>query len=544
MIDRLVIKNFGFFTHAELDFKSGFTAITGETGAGKSTFLEAIKAVLGHKITKTLCAEADTTVLELVIKKSPLTRGDLEGFFENNTEIFLRLIIKNQGRPRYFINEEPVKQADVKTFTDSWFVLHAQHEISSLKKNSVTREWLDSYAHLKKDLLDYQSDWKHFQHLQKKLTDLSTDSRDNDLEYWQFLAEELAGETLDHAYVSSLEEKVQRATNQENITQTIGTITDIVDGSNGLMGQAETLQTSFEQLQKYGIDLQNSPVAPVALTEQIQDLQAFVTELGSEHGFMDEDPAELQQTYQRLLRLQEKHNVHSFTELAEIELTIQQKIGDIQQREKRLETLKNEITNTEKKLWQQAKKLQTVRQSSAKKLAMDLTQKVMPLGIPKARFEIDITERKILNQYGCSTVDWKFSANPGKSPEPLSTSASGGELSRVMLGLYQILSQQSESSVLFFDEIDTGISGTVLQKMAQQLCALGQNQQIITITHQGIMASQADQHWHIRKNQTDIATESRIDVLNTEGRAKVIAELMSGEKQQDQAAGLALEMLG
>lgn len=550
MIQHFSIQNFGFFRESKLDFSTGFTAITGETGAGKTTFLEAMKAVLGQKITKSLCAESGSTVLELTIKMTPTLQESLlkimpESEAQNGApELFIRLIIKNQGRPRYFINEEPVKQADVKSFTDSWFVLHAQHEISSLKKKSATREWLDIYGGLETELSNYQTTWKEYQQLKKQLAILLTDDRDNDREYWQFLAQELEEENLEPGYVSSLEEKVQRLENQENIAREVSVLSEALDGDQGLMTQTEVLKTSLDQLRKYGLDLRHLPFDPEVFTEQLQDLQVFVSHLNAENIYAEQSPQSLQESYQRLLRLQEKHNVHSFTDLAEVELTIQQKIGDIEQREKRLTTIQSTITKTEENLWTHAKKIHAERKNSAKNLATAIEKKVQPLGIPKAQFVIDVSILETLNQYGCSGVEWRFSANPGKSPEPLSTSASGGELSRVMLGLYQLLSQQSEAAVLFFDEIDTGISGSVLQKMAEQLQTLGQKQQVLTITHHGIMASQADQHWHIRKTQTKDTTQSHVEILDCEGRAKVIAELMSGAKEQGHAEGLAKKMIG
>ena len=550
MLRQLYIKNFTLIDELDISLHAGFSVITGETGAGKSIILGAIGLLLGQRAdTKSIKQGADKCIIEAHFD---LSRYQLQPLFEQNeieydaSDTIVRRELTAAGKSRAFINDTPVPLSMLKELGERLVDVHSQHQNLLLNKQDFQLSVVDILANDAKELADYQQTFGEYQQLQHQLQELKDDIEQNrqNQDFLQFQYEELSAANLTDGEQEELEQQSETMSHAEDIKTALYEANHaLYDENTGAVGQVKAALSALNSISK---------VLPKCeeLTERLNSCHIELKDIADEVSTLlentDFDPAELDQINDRLDRiyeLEKKYHAESIGELISQREELKVKLSHIENSDEALHELEERLEQTTRHCQQQADALTQLRQKAAQQIEEQLYQRLVPLGMPKVRFAVKI-EQGELSRMGHDQVSFLFSANTSTPLQPVAQVASGGEIARVMLSLKAMISGAVKLPTIIFDEIDTGVSGKIAEKMAEMMQEMGrQDRQVISITHLPQIAALGSHHYRVSKEETAEGTSSRMQELSQEERIREIAQMLSGSDVSEAAIQNAKQLL-
>ena len=550
MLKHLYIKNFTLIDTLDIELHPGFSVITGETGAGKSIILGAIGLLLGQRAdSKTIKQGADKCVIEAHFD---LSRYNMESFFTENDieydldDCIVRRELTASGKSRAFINDTPVQLSMLKELGDRLMDIHSQHQNLLLNKQDFQLNVVDILADDSKELDAYRQTFSEYRKAEQELSQLREDIERNrqNVDFLQFQYQELSSVNLKEGELEELEQKSDTMTHSEDIKSALYEADNAFqDEDNGII---RSLRSSISALN--GI----SKVFPDAkeLTERMDsayiELKDIASEISDHLEDIDFDPSELDSVNNRLDKLydlQKKYRAETIEELITTRDDLQQKLNNIENSDEALESLQASVAKLRADVEKKADSLTKLRIKAAQLIEKDMQGRLVPLGMPNVRFSISITKEQP-GTYGQDKVAFLFSANTSTPLQPVSQVASGGEIARVMLSLKAMISGAVKLPTIIFDEIDTGVSGKIAEKMAEIMQEMGNNErQVISITHLPQIAALGSTHYKVSKEETAQGTTTSMTMLTPDERVREIAQMLSGSDVSDAAIQNAKELL-
>ena len=553
MLKHLYIRNFAIIDELELDFNSGMTALTGETGAGKSILLGALNLVLGDRADNDsikqgadfaeIVAEFDIQHLDFI--STWLVSQELN----TDNECILRRRIAKDGRSRAYINSTPVNLQIIRELAEMLIDIHGQHEHQSIMNSDVQRQLLDDYAKhspLLEAVSNIYVELKLVEDQLKYLQQTSNDQNDR-LDLLRFQTQELDTLAIEENEYQALSDQHKRMANAEKLSNTAQQAIQLLseDESSNIQSTLSSIISSLSDIK----DIDNSliPVSDL-LQEALVHIDESVANLQSYNDGVDLDSSQLVNTEQRIqsiLDLARKHRVEPEV-LQQLHETLQKELNDIDQVDDRLVSLAAEQKTLEGKYLKASKKLSDSRHKAAKKLNKNITQSMQTLGMNGGQFIIEIdslSDKRSASGY--DKISYTVTANSGQPCKPIARVASGGELARISLAIQMIIADSSKIPSLIFDEVDSGVGGGIAEILGQHLRILGNSKtsQVICITHLPQVASQAHNHLRVEKQTVKKKTSSQVITLNEEQRRQEIARMLSGVEITEQSLAHADEMI-
>lgn len=549
MLKNLYISNFALIEEMEVSFPGNLTVITGETGAGKSIFLEALSLALGNR--------ADLSSLQNKNKKCIVEAEfnvdglDLSEFFEEHdldvdATILLRREISTDGKSRSFLNDTPVSLNALKVLSQKLIDIHSQHQTLLLNQTNFQLELLDAFAGNLKDFADYKSEFGKLNKLNNVLKNLKEQEAQakKDLDYYQFLFHELQDADIKTNGLKLIEEESLALENAETIKSTLlNAANSLNGGETNILSLLGLVKQNLNSLSKYG---NNYAVFFERLNSIYIDLKDLTSELDNAEADVQSDAAKLEEVnlkLDKLNRLLKKHNVKSESELLEIKEDLEKKLTQFESIESEIITIQKQIDVLLAACKKLAKQISETRLNAISEIETQVKISLSDLSMQNANFKIEINQTNDLSANGIDQVKFLFSANKGSGLNELHKVASGGELSRLMLCLKALLASRKKLPSIIFDEIDTGVSGDVADKIGNILFKMGETMQVVTITHLPQMASKGNHHLFVYKNDDNAKTTSYIKELTAEERINEIAKMLSTGKPTQTALKNAKELL-
>ena len=550
MLTHLYIRNFALIDELDMQFHSGFSVITGETGAGKSIILGAIGLLLGQRADlKALKQGADKCIIEAHFD---LSRYNMRPLFDENeieyddTDTIVRRELTASGKSRAFINDTPVPLTVLKELGEQLVDVHSQHQNLLLNKQDFQLSVVDIIAKDAKELADYQQTYSQLLTAKSQLQELKDNIERNsqNQDFLQFQYDELTNARLTEGEQEELEQQSETMEHAEDIKSALYEADNALYGD--VVGAVSGVRTAMNALG--GI----SKVMPTTeeLTERLNschiELKDIADEVSSLLESTDFDPSELDRINDRLDKiydLEKKYHVDTIEELLAKRDELQQQLNNIENSDEALAELEAKCQQLKANSQKQADVLTKMREKAAKDIEQQLQQRLVPLGMPHVRFEVAVTTGE-LNKNGQDNVSFLFSANTSTPLQPVSQVASGGEIARVMLSLKALISGAVKLPTIIFDEIDTGVSGKIAEKMAEMMQEMvHQERQVISITHLPQIAALGSHHYRVAKEETAQGTKSRMQELTSDERIREIAQMLSGSEITEAAIENAKQLL-
>ena len=550
MLKQLYIQNFTLIDEMNILFHPGFSVITGETGAGKSIILGALGLLKGNRAdTKQIRQGEERCVIEAHFD---IRQYDLKDFFLENDldddphDCILRREININGKSRAFINDTPASLSVMKDLGERLIDIHSQHQNLLLNKEDFQLHVVDILTKDEDTLRKYQESYQNYKKeqtiLEEMIAKVSKDQENED--YLRFQLQELSDAALSEGEQEVLEQEISTLEHAEEIKSALYLSQNLISNeSNGII---ETLNQVSQQLQK--IEQIYTPVQEISQRMEscyieMKDLLQEITAQGEQVSY---NPQQLEQSQARLdtiNSLEHKYHVASIAELIAYQQKIQDQINLLDHSDEEIQKQKDIVAKLLDNCTQQAEKLTTIRKKAAKTIESEMKARLVPLGIPKINFNVDIKPKE-LSSNGKDSVSFLFSANTNSPLSPVSQVASGGEIARVMLSLKAMISGAVKLPTIIFDEIDTGVSGSVAEKMAHIMDEMGNNhRQVISITHLPQIAALGKNHYKVSKTETPNGTISNMTPLNEQQRIEEIAQMLSGSNITKAALANARELL-
>ena len=550
MLRSLYIQNYALIEKLDISFSSGFSVITGETGAGKSIILGAIGLLLGQRAdVKAIRVGASKCIIEA---RFDISAYGMQPFFEENEleyeeECILRREVSASGKSRAFINDTPASLAQMKELGEQLIDVHSQHQNLLLNKEGFQLNVLDILSHNEEALSAYQhifGAWKQAQQdLEALVARANQDKSDED--YIRFQLEQLEEAHLSAGEQEELEQEADTLSHAEEIKAGLYRVGQTLYSDEGglLSGLKECLNTMLGLQRVY-------PVAG-ELAERMEstyiELKDISQEVSGKEDEIEFDPERLDEVNERLnliYTLQQKHRVSTVGELLALTDEYAAKLSAITSSDEHIEELKARCDALYNKVKKQAAVLTKARTAVAREVEKQMAARLVPLGMPNVRFQVEIGARKEPGIHGADTVNFLFSANKNGALQSVSSVASGGEIARVMLSIKAMIAGAVKLPTIVFDEIDTGVSGEIADRMADMMQEMGdRNRQVISITHLPQIAARGRAHYKVYKKDSDTETNSHIRRLTDEERVEEIAHMLSGATLTEAALGNAKSLL-
>ena len=536
MLTTLHIQNYVLIDSLDIDFDKGFSVITGETGAGKSILLGAIGLLLGQRADmRMLKAGAQRCVIEA---RFDLSQYDFKEYFTSHEldfdgqECIIRREISASGKSRAFINDTPTSLSDLKELGEQLIDIHSQHQSLLLNKENFQLQVLDALAQDGKELSTYKQLYKAYIQTKAELEQAQQQAEHDKSEqdYLSYQLSQLTDAQLEADEEEQLELELSTLEHAEDIKSALYQSNSQLDNEQGIIDQLHEVTRRIQSL--------TSVYAPAqTLAERLDscyiELRDIAREVETNMESVDYDPERLAEASQRmslLHDLKQKFHADDIVQLITIRDNLQERLSAIENSDAHLAGLQRQVSQLENKLRQASKALSELRSEAANRVEKEMCQRLVPLGMPNVQFRVDIHSDAPFSPSGCDKVTCLFSANKNVALQPLSQVASGGETARLMLALKAMISGVVKLPTIIFDEIDTGVSGHIAEKMAEIMKEMGDgcNRQIISITHLPQIAAMGSRHYRVFKTDDDDVTTSHIVLLNDEERIEELARMLSG----------------
>lgn len=549
MLKKIYIKNFTLIDQLDITFHAGFSVITGETGAGKSIILGAIGLLLGNR--------ADSKMIKMGEKKCTieahfdLSKYNYEAYFEEldidfePEDTIIRRELTSNGKSRAFINDTPVSLQDMRTLGEQLIDIHSQHQNLLLQKEDFQLNVIDTIASDQKEVAAYKAAFQQYKNAEKQLAELTSrlaKAKENE-DFLRFQYNELASANLVSGEQEELEQESKMLSHAEEIKSALYQANGLLSDDNAIIDQ---LRTVSEILNKVTSVYPKIEAAAARVDEAYIELKDIASEVSAESENIDYDPTHLEEVNQKLdtlFTLEQKYHVSSDTQLIALKNELDEQLQKIDNSDEETAELERVVGRWKAEAEKLAKTLTTVRKKAAKTIENEMGKRLVPLGIPKVQFKVEIAE-KTLSLDGRDKVQFLFSANTSTALEPIAQVASGGEIARVMLSLKAMLSGAVKLPTIIFDEIDTGVSGKIAEKMALIMKEMGNaDRQVLSITHLPQIAALGHSHYKVEKEETEDGTHSRMRELSDEERVQEIAQMLSGADITEAALQNARELI-
>ena len=551
MLKSLFIQNFVLIDSLDICFNPGFSVITGETGAGKSIILGALSLVLGQRADgKSIKQGADKCVIEAIFDVS---KYQLEPFFLGNDleydpeSCILRRELYASGKSRAFVNDSPVPLAILKELGTKLIDIHSQHQNLLLGDNRFQLRVVDVMAENEILLILYKKEYTRYQGLRKALSALKERAAQSKQEedYIRFQLDQLEEANLQPNEQEELEQEQETLSHAEEIKSSLYRVSSCLDGEEqGVVSLLKESLSSMDALERY------FPRAK-EIAERLRSAYIDLNDLASEMEGMIEDvefnPDRLAWVNERLdtlYALQQKHRVSSVDDLIALRDQFRAQLTDIESFDEQIAALEKQVQDAYKELLQQAAVLSEQRKVAAVAFAQQLVQMVAPLGMPHTRFQVEVLPRKEPESDGMDEIRFLFSANKSMALQPVAQTASGGEISRLMLCIKAMIAGFTALPTIIFDEVDTGVSGDIADKMGHIMQDLGSKMQVFAITHLPQIAAQGEAHYFVYKEDVKDRTLTRIRPLDKEERIREVARMLSGSALTEASLANAKDLLG
>ena len=549
MLKRLHISNFALINEMEVSFPGNLTVITGETGAGKSIFLEALSLALGKR--------ADLSALNLKTKKCIIeaefsaTNLDLNGFFlehdlDFEPNLILRREINADGKSRSFLNDSPVSLSVLKLLSEKLIDIHSQHQTLLLNQSNFQLELLDTFAESLKIFKEYKIEFSSFTKSKIELQSLQEQEKlaKKELDYFQFLYSELEETEIKAGLLSGLEEESSKLENSEIIKSNLLAASNAISGNeiNILIDLGKTKQ-SLQSLSKYSKNYSLLSDRIQSLYIELKELSSDIEDAANEVVFDSDKLSQVNIKMDKLNRLLKKHQVNTEEDLLKIKSDIENKLNQFNSIENTIISKQKLIQISQNNCLKLSEELTKLRTKAIHGIEQTIKKTLAELSMENAIFKIVLSQKSDLGINGLDELKFLFTANKGAELNELHKVASGGELSRLMLSLKALLASKKQLPTIIFDEIDSGVSGDVADKIGEILLSMGNNMQVIAITHLPQMASKGNHHLFVYKKDDEDKTVSYIKQLNKAERINEIAKMLSKSNPTVSAIKNATELL-
>ena len=537
MLKHITIRNFALIEHVEVDFSSGFSVITGETGHGKSVFLGAISMLLGQRSdVKAVREGADRCVIEGCFDISGF---DLKPFFDENeldydTECIVRREVASSGRSRAFVNDTPVGVSQLKELGSKLIDIHSQHQNLLLGDRNYQLGVLDVLAGNASLLAEYRSVYDRYTALHKEICRMKEELEKSrrDEEWLRFQLEELENAKLKEGELEDLEQEIQELSHAEEIKSALYGAYENIDG-NEMQSPLQLLRDASNALSRIAEHYAAAQELSERLESNYIELKDCCDEILQRAERIQFAPDRLEFVENRvalLYNLQKKHRVGSVEELMSVQEGFMQRLETITSGDDNIRDLEKQLAALRLSLSQLAERLTGTRKESAETLQREIKEILVNLGMPMIRFEVDFSVADSFTLHGSDVVTFLFSANSSSAPQPLCDVASGGEMARVMLALKSLVAFEVDQPTLIFDEVDTGVSGLLAERMGRLMAQMGgEKRQVLSITHLPQVAALGKEHYKVYKEETEKGTVTNMVKLEQQERVREIAQMMSGE---------------
>lgn len=549
MIRKLYIQNYAIIDELEIEFKQGLNIITGETGAGKSILLGALSLIQGQR--------ADTSVLKhndrscIVEVEFDISDYNLNDFFEANDIDYddittIRRQISENGKSRAFINEIPVNLNQLKELTEKLIDIHSQHQNLLLGNTRFQLDVLDAFAVSRDLLTDYRQLYDEFRKLKTELDRLEANAENakRDFDYLSHQLNELNAANLRSGELDELEALQKQLTHASEIKTALEFSYGTLNADElAVLSKVKEIESNLRRIESVFSQACNLISRIESCRIELKDIADEIDLLNSKVEVDDEQLHTVTQRIDLIYSLLNKHRLANFDELVEFRNQLENRVNEIAQIDFNLDEKRKALRILEQKLQEKSKNLSQIRTSSAPKVEQFVTELLQQLGIKHAVFRIRIEKLEEFQPWGTDRVIFYFSANKQIEPQELSRVASGGELSRLMLSLKSLLVKSTGLPTIIFDEIDTGVSGEIADRMGTIIYELAKGMQVINITHLPQIAAKGSNHFLVYKSVTNSQSSTGIKLLTPDERVVEIAKMLSGEKVTDAALMNAKELL-
>lgn len=552
MLKQLYIKNFTLIDTLDIRFNPGFSVITGETGAGKSIILGAINLLLGQRADiKNIKPDNSRCVIEAHFD---ISRYNMQDFFTQNdidfdaADCILRRELSTSGKSRAFINDIPVPLNIIRALGQQLVDIHSQHQNLMLNEEDFQLNVVDIIAQNKKLLCKYKECFNDYKAAKKAAEQLRIEIEENkkNEDYLRFQLKELSEANLKSGMQDELERESEKLSHVEEIKAALysaDTILSPGESETGVLDMLKEASRSLDDVSAIYPEIKN-------ISERLEscyiELKDISHEISAETDSIEFDPSRLEMIntqLDKIYSLEQKYHLANIEELLNLQAEIDKQLNNIDNSDDELSKLERQEKELFEKCESMASELTSIRTKAAKIIETEMRDRLIPLGIPNVRFSINIDKKDLCND-GHDRVAFLFSANTNTPMQPVSQVASGGEIARVMLSLKAMISGAVKLPTIIFDEIDTGVSGKIAEKMADIMQEMAEaERQVISITHLPQIAAKGITHYKVYKEETESGTSSRMLLLNKEERINEIAQMLSGSEISDAAVSNAKELL-
>ena len=549
MLTSLSIQNYALIDDLHVDFNNGLSIITGETGAGKSILLGGLSLILGKRAD--LSNLKDTSQKCIIEAVFDVSNYNLNSLFESedcdyeNTTIIRREILPS-GKSRAFVNDSPVNLNSLQIIGEQLIDIHSQHQTLQLVSNEFQFQVIDALANNEAFLEQFKSELKDYKTLQKELKELQNFQAEaiKEHDYNLFLLNELVEANLKDGELELLEEENETLSNVEDIKEKLSESYQLLnDEQIGILISLKGLKNNFQKLKDYSSkyeDLYNR------VESSLIEMDDVFNEIDEMQESLEADPKRLEEVNSKLLRinnLMQKHAVSNISELISIKNSLEDKVSVTENLDGTIQKKKTEIETKKGQLDTKAKQIHANRTEVIPALIEQLQSILVSLGMPNAQFKIDCDLSDSFYYNGKDELSILFSANKGGQFNELKKAASGGELSRIMLAIKSVLSKYIKLTTIIFDEIDTGVSGEISNKMGDIMLLMSKTMQVISITHLPQIAAKGHTHFKVYKEDVNEVTRTNLMKLNHDERIVEIAQMLGGIEMSSSAIAHAKELL-
>ena len=548
MLLKITIQNFALIQHLNISLNNGLQVITGETGAGKSIILGALRLILGERADlKSISDPENKSIVEAEFK---VNKNLLPFFEENDLDFEENTIIRREilpsGKSRAFINDVPVTLDILKGLSLNLIDIHSQFETSNLFSEEYQFKIIDGLSENKQTIEVYQKEFGNYQKLKKQLQELENQlsERNKESDYQDFLLNELQEFDLDNIDLEELKNQVNTGENAEYILENLGHIMGRFQQEE--VGILDSLNDIKNRLYKISENSQSLDSLSERIEESYLELKDIADSIENEVEKTEINPQELEVLTNQLNKINSlllKHQVSDIESLINIREKLDAQQKNSEDLEQNIEDIRLELDRIKEKLENLSQILSKNRQESASVFKEKTENLLVRLGLEKAKIQVELTENQDFNKFGKEQIQLLFQANTGFPLKPIQSAISGGERSRVMLSIKKIMAENTELPTLILDEIDSGVSGKTADEIGKVMQDMAKNMQLIVITHHAQVAAKGDNHYKVIKQDVDGKTQSNIMTLNEEEKLQEIAQILSGSTITDAALQQAKELM-